>query len=163
MSVESSDVREGLQFFKTYLATFQICTKCRTVFQNHVNIYRGTTPLCKYCRENNRIPVVVVRYNVIEHMSDFEMPITASYQFVIPIETLSEEMMLSLNQLNNTVVTTVKIFDDTQKIFRFVNSYEHEDCSLFHEMFPSKRVLSHYSLTTHNVVANFQYTKEIYH
>jgi hypothetical protein len=152
---------EELQLLKTYLSTFQICKKCRSCFQNHSNVYRGTTPLCKNCRKKPGIPVVLIRYNVAEYCTDSPIPIITSQQFVILAESLSQDMLLSLNCLHRTVVKTTKVFDATCNIFRFVNAYENPLGSLFHETFPSDRIMKAYAPQTHTVVGNFEYSKEI--
>ena len=151
-----------LQVLKTYLTTFQVCKKCRTCFQNYGNVYQGTTPLCKHCRRQPGIPVVIVRYNIIEHCSDSSVPIVTSQQFVILADLLSQDMLLSLNCLNQTVVKTTKIFDENRNIVRFVNTYENPLGSLFHETFPPERIMKQYSPLKHAVVGNFEYTKEIF-
>ena len=156
-----SNMTDELQLLKTYLSTFQVCKKCRTCFQNHGNVYQGTTPLCKHCRKKPGIPVVVIRFNNVEYCTDSPIPIITSQQFVILAELLSQDMLLSLNCLNHTVVRTTKVFDETCNIFRFVNSYENPLGSLFHETFPSNRVMKEYSPLKHTVVGNFEYTKEI--
>ena len=157
------NITDELECLKNYLATFQVCKKCRTCFQNHVNIYQGTTPLCKHCRKNKGVPIVVVRYNIIEYIDNSTIPRITSQQFAIPMETLSKEMLLSLNYLDGTTIRTNKIYDETLDIFRFVNQYENQIGSLFHETFPSKHILAHYSPLTHTVIHNFEYCKEIHH
>ena len=154
-------VSEELQLLKTYLSTFQICKKCRTCFQNHGQVYHGTTPLCKNCRKKPGVPVVIVRFHIVEYYADSSIPIVTSQQFVILAESLSQDMLLSLNCLHNTVVRTSKIFDEKLNISRFVTQYENPLGSLFHETFPSERMMKEYSPMKHTVVRNFEYTKEI--
>jgi hypothetical protein len=159
---------DDLQFVKNYIATFQVCKKCGVCFQNHTHVYQGTTPLCKPCRWSLRVPIVVIRYNIVNNME--AIPLIFTQQYAIPTSNISVDMMISLQYLNNTNIVAQRYTDinvdnnmdmDNNRIFKYKYTYENPLGSLFHEKFPQELVLLQYSPLQHHIVGNFEYTKTI--
>ena len=155
------------QFVKNYLATFQVCKRCGVCFQNHTRVYQGTTPLCKPCRWSLRVPIIVIRYNIINNME--AVPLILTQQYAIPVSNMSADMMMSLQSLNNTTIISQRYYnliinhndDDENCILQYKYTYENQLGSLFHEKFPKELILNQYSPVLHHIVGNFEYTKNI--
>lgn len=117
-----------LELLKTYVMTLQTCKKCGVCFQNRFHVYCGEFPLCHTCRRLNRHPVAVVNYKTIDTRTDSQF--TAREQYVIPIKRISVDMLKSLNALQNTIISSVKVIDSDSGLLKRVLVYE-DPCGEF--------------------------------
>lgn len=149
---------EELNLLRSYLATFQSCQKCGLCFQNRHTVYRGTTPLCQRCRQG-RVPGVVIHYTV----TDFTVapPVSQHHTVFVAMKHLDVDAIASLKALHRTTVRSQKIVNE-EGLLHQVNRYADDRGAYFHEAFPSNFLQSHYSPLKHDIVAEYEYAREIY-
>lgn len=127
ISPETASTQTEFELLKTYVMTLQTCKKCGVCFQNRFRVYCGEFPLCHTCRRLNRHLVAVVNYKTI-HMRDTpnnNLPqFSTKEQYVIPMKKLSIEMLKSLNALQNTIISSVKVIDDESGLSKRILVYE---------------------------------------
>lgn len=133
------------ELLKTYVMTLQTCKKCGVCFQNRFRVYCGEFPLCHTCRRLNRHPVAVVNYKTIDMRdtyNDSSSHFSTKEQYVIPIKQLSLEMLESLNALQNTIISSVKVVDDESGLLKRILVYEDPRGEYFFTQF--KQVFERY-------------------
>jgi len=152
------DPLQQLELMQRYLATLQTCKKCGTCFQNRNHIYQGQVPLCHRCRNRNRPPVVVIKYNSID--KTVSPHIVFREEYIVPIDALDIDMMVSLNALSDKTLIS-RCVPDEHGIKVRKTSYPDSRGSLFHETFPREPFAARYSPYCHDMVKMYKYEKEI--
>lgn len=148
-----------LELLKSYVATLQTCKKCGTCFQNRNHVYHGQVPLCHRCRTHNRYPVVVVKYKSTDNSAP--RPITIREEYVIPIDMLNIDMIVSLNALHGATLISSCELDKSETNIR-KTFYPDDRGAMFHETFSRETFLGHYNPFHHDLVNMYKYEKEIY-